>query len=881
METLIPSARIERTVTSSPLTSLIPPSPTSGRTEKLNIIDNKLTTIIDILKESLTLEKKAEKSRLKKQQMQRRSARENKLEAKVSDESGEDRSISLPGKDLFSGIKEFFLKILGAYLVVKFADQLPKLVSLYTTLVKVGAWIFDWSGRLLEGLVTIVDWGYKAYDWTKGQVKDIFGDKAAEDFDKLSSNLNKVLNAAIIAAMAASNIKIDKPVKVIKPTAPKPSKPSVSKRIASKPFKPKPTKALSPFALEQARKATTSKLVSPTVSSTARPGALKVLKNAMKPFKGAIKRIPVIGTLIDFALNYFIFKEPLGRAAFKAIGAGLLTAIGTAAGGPLGMIIGGMAGDYLGGIVYDAIFTNKRGEIKKPIRAHFRKGPKGNSAYDAAMIEYESKVARNIPKLNDGGIVKKQKSNIEVRPNPSDYEKGKQTISPIKINDPKLDKVYGKQINAFNDVDYFGPILATAAKMSAGENLVSSDFDSIGAGINNLMLQGFKDKLFERNLAIAMNEGGVVSADTLSDQQQASDKFSNWVSKKYESGYRKNIAKINQSIETPGKEKYATGMNAVEVIMNSILSSLGIFPAADDSKPLAPQTSFLPGVSLKSSGQATGAADYDGGTVSSMGFANDDWNLFRNTIAQIESSGRYNISGGSGNHYDGRYQLGAAAKTDGARYAGISDPGHTPAARERFRNDPELQEKIFAGFTKANHTYLMGVPEYRDSNPQRKLQILGYAHNQGMGGAERWMKTGVVGADGFGTKGTKYTDSIAAEFRKRSQNMQFGGQVDGREGLDVIPAMLTKGEHVIDRDSAQAIRRVYPNFLDSINKAEGREAVEVLMDYASYYDPSSESEIVIVEKTKVIGSMSSNSSSKPSISSPGGSNSILESFYSG
>ena len=264
-----------------------------------------------------------------------------------------------------------------------------------------------------------------------------------------------------------------------------------------------------------------------------------------------------------------------------------------------------------------------------------------------------------------------------------------------------------------------------------------------------------------------------------------------------------------------------------------------------------------------------------------MGFTNDDWNLFRNTIAQIESSGRYNISGGSGNHYDGRYQLGAAAKTDGARYSGISDPGHTPAARERFRNDPELQEKIFAGFTKANHTYLMRVPEYRDSNPQRKLQILGYAHNQGMGGAERWMKTGVVGADGFGTKGTKYTDSIAAEFRKRSQNMQFGGQVDGKEGLDIIPAMLTKGEHVIDRDSAQAIRRVYPNFLDAINKAEGREAVEVLMDYASYYDPSVESEIVIVEKTKVIGGMNSKSSSKQSIPSSGGSNSILDSFYSG
>ena len=43
---------------------------------------------------------------------------------------------------------------------------------------------------------------------------------------------------------------------------------------------------------------------------------------------------------------------------------------------------------------------------------------------------------------------------------------------------------------------------------------------------------------------------------------------------------------------------------------------------------------------------------------------------------------------------------------------------------------------------------------------ERKLQILGYAHNQGMGGAENWITTGVVGSDGFGTKGTKYTDLI-------------------------------------------------------------------------------------------------------------------------
>jgi len=111
--------------------------------------------------------------------------------------------------------------------------------------------------------------------------------------------------------------------------------------------------------------------------------------------------------------------------------------------------------------------------------------------------------------------------------------------------------------------------------------------------------------------------------------------------------------------------------------------------------------------------------------------------------------------------------MGAAAKTDGSRYAGVRDPGHSSGARAAFRNNPKLQETLFAGYTKANHSYLMRNPKYRNANQQRRLQILGYAHNQGMGGANNWLNTGRVGVDGFGTKGTKYTDAIAAEFRKR------------------------------------------------------------------------------------------------------------------
>ena len=151
--------------------------------------------------------------------------------------------------------------------------------------------------------------------------------------------------------------------------------------------------------------------------------------------------------------------------------------------------------------------------------------------------------------------------------------------------------------------------------------------------------------------------------------------------------------------------------------------------------------------------------------VNSMGFTDKEFNVFKNKVAGIESGGTYNIAGGSGGHYDGKYQLGAAAKTDAARQLGISDPGHSPEARKSFRSNPKLQEKMFEGFTKANHSYLMGIPEYASASNQRKLEILGYAHNQGMGGAAQYLRTGQTGYDGFGTAGTKYIDAIRSGFQ--------------------------------------------------------------------------------------------------------------------
>lgn len=158
-----------------------------------------------------------------------------------------------------------------------------------------------------------------------------------------------------------------------------------------------------------------------------------------------------------------------------------------------------------------------------------------------------------------------------------------------------------------------------------------------------------------------------------------------------------------------------------------------------------------------------------------LGYDRTTWNMYRIEVGKIESANKYSLKGGAGGHYDGRYQIGAAAKQGGARHFGLPNPGHGSSERKTFRGDPSLQEKIFAGLTVGNHKALMRVKKYREASKKKKLAILGYAHNQGaVGGYSRkrpdvrsakvWLETGVEGRDAFNTGGTKYYNAVMKGF---------------------------------------------------------------------------------------------------------------------
>lgn len=128
--------------------------------------------------------------------------------------------------------------------------------------------------------------------------------------------------------------------------------------------------------------------------------------------------------------------------------------------------------------------------------------------------------------------------------------------------------------------------------------------------------------------------------------------------------------------------------------------------------------------------------------------------IYGQSVGQIESGNRYEITGGYSNHYQGRYQMGRDALAD----VGV---GFTAADREAFLADPEAQDSAFRAFTLQNHATLSRLSRrYREMPRTEQLGILGYAHNQGAGGAIDYLRTGTAGRDGFGTNPEIYITAV-------------------------------------------------------------------------------------------------------------------------
>lgn len=356
----------------------------------INIRDN-VTAIDDYLKGTIAAQKKEIEDKKKQGSEQRRAKQEQKLEKPKKNKKLDMKGMKMPKTGILDGIINFIANVLMGMLVLKlmeFGEAIEK-SGVLQFIGKAADFVLKFGGKLLDGLMSFIDKAYQLYDGLGDKVAEVFGEDGRKAFDDFSSTLNKVLNATISVALVAAalsggmgKIPVDKQaIKQLKnlPGKNLKQKKKLLRRYVSRYGRRAAERRFGKAAVQQlggrfARSAATNLARRTAVGVIGKAGTrqfLRTMKNYVSP---VVKRIPLIGALIDFALNYFVFKEPIGRAAFMAIGAGLGTwvggLLGTAipiplVGTAIGAFLGAAGGDILGGAIYDMIFGGQSEDAAK------------------------------------------------------------------------------------------------------------------------------------------------------------------------------------------------------------------------------------------------------------------------------------------------------------------------------------------------------------------------------------------------------------------------------------------------------------------------------------------------------------------------------------
>jgi hypothetical protein len=175
------------------------------------------------------------------------------------------------------------------------------------------------------------------------------------------------------------------------------------------------------------------------------------------------------------------------------------------------------------------------------------------------------------------------------------------------------------------------------------------------------------------------------------------------------------------------------------------------------SGPHSPKSSSGGGVGK---GGAPGV-DYNATTLP---FSKDEYKALTQGVADLESGGKYDISGGAGGHYHGRYQMGQTEIRESATELGLSPP-----SIEEFRKNPELQEKLYERYTLDHYNKMMKDPAFAAASHEKQLEALGAAQ-LGTTAGLKWLHGG-SSADAWGTPTSSWANSVG----KRLSQIPAGG----------------------------------------------------------------------------------------------------------
>ena len=461
-----------------------------------------------------TLKKKNLKIQRTETEKEKFGEREKELEKKKK--KPEDNKIKLPEAPklgFLDIVKRFVVNTLIGFVAVRLIDHLPKLIEVAKFVGGAIDFITDVGGKLLNGLATFVQKGYEAYDFTRNTLKSFGGDNALKLFDGFNDALGGIVTAALAASFAFANMSGDgdgggNTIGIGGRTpgrSPRGIDPKLARRYAERYGRDAAIRKFGKEGVESLG----GKYGRSTVSNVARKGLVslagksgaKVVLKFARPF---LKRLPVIGAILDFGLSVALGEDP-GRAAFKAIGAGLLGSIGAALGGPFAILTGlagGFLGDAAGAALYDLFFGKKKPDQKiakasgggRPIT----RGGKVISGPKRTITK--SKVKRQISiqptQLKPGNDVGGKNKIEQVFPRGKTGE-----ISPLDY----IEKSYE---NTSKD-NLFGPLLNLQTKSLVGQKPSKVDYINAAQGLSNWMNATFSNEILRTGTVYAAGGGEI------------------------------------------------------------------------------------------------------------------------------------------------------------------------------------------------------------------------------------------------------------------------------------------------------------------------------------------------------------------------------------
>ena len=492
----------------------------------LFIIKKQVFKVRDLIQTSTLIKQSELEKKRKSTEKKGAEEQENKLEAKPEKKEGKLKMPSVPKLGFLDRIKNFLFSVLLGYISIKLLPHLPKLVGIVSIIGNVMEFMIDLGGNILDKVVTFIDWGYKAIDATRGFIKSVGGEFSLQIFDNFTGAVSGIITATITAALALSAMSGGDGGGG-GPGGGKPRvggkgagrvDPKVARRYAERFGK---DAALKKFGKEgvgklggkYARSGATNLARKGLVGLAGKGGAKMVLGFA-KPF---LKRLPIIGALIDFGLSVALGEDP-GRAAFKAIGAGLLGFIGGAigaVGGPLsiaGAILGSFAGDALGGALYDTFFGGKKPQqknqkVEKKAGGGITRGGKTQGKIKRT-IKKPKRTIRTLPsKVKPGQSIGGEKKIKNIFPEVKSEDKGKK-INPYGYMKSSYEKL--------SSADAFGGLFALPLKAQLGEEPSKLDYQNAASGLNSWMQRTFSSEIM-RTGGVGFAEGGKVEAGMFSN----------------------------------------------------------------------------------------------------------------------------------------------------------------------------------------------------------------------------------------------------------------------------------------------------------------------------------------------------------------------------